>query len=242
MLKQQRRASYRDRGVVLYTTKYGEKKLIVHLLTSQHGRCSYVVSVTKNSSRNLFQPLYLIEFEGVAPSAQGLHTMRDVVLCPPLRTIPSSPNKAMIVMLLGEILYRVVKDSDSSIHRLCHLSVLQLDSLTSPMAIANFHLYFLVQLASLLGYSPPTDYSAGNYFDIKESCYTPNEPLHTLYFKPEIAELLYRLTQAEFNELNSIELRGSLRREFLYAFVDYLGYHNESIYSVRSISIFSDML
>ncbi len=241
-MAQQRRASYRDRGIVLHTTKYGERKLIVHLLTSLHGRCSYVVRVSKSSSRALFQPMYLIEFEGIAPASEGLHTMGDVTLCPPLKTIPNSPIKAMVVMLLGELLYRVVRDSDSTIHSFTHHSILQFDSLSSNRATANFHLYYLVNLASLLGYAPVGDYFDGDYFDIKEGQYTPQEPMHPLYIKPELASILSRVSLMEFSELESMELSGTQRRGFLSAMVDYFGYHNESIYSVRSISIFSEVL
>lgn len=237
------RPTYKDQGIVLHTTKYGERKLIIYILTASHGRCNYIVSVNKTTARALFQPLYLIEFTGTAPSqSDGLHTLKEPALCPALKSIPSSPIKAMIVMMLSEFLYRIVKESDDTIFNFVKSAIIALDSLTNSNEIANFHIHFMVHFAALLGYTPSTQYAVGDYFDIKEGCFTPSKPNHLLYMEPESAHILISLLSIPYYSLGEVKLNSAQRRRFIEYMIDYYGFHNDAIFSVRSISTLSDIL
>ena len=71
--------SYKARGIVLGTLKYGEKGLIVHMLTDTHGRQSYMVQGVKPSAKGskmaLLQPMFAVEFEGLQSSKMSMHRM-----------------------------------------------------------------------------------------------------------------------------------------------------------------------
>ncbi len=226
---------------MLHTTKYGERKLVVYMLTRDHGRCNYITSVTKSSSRVLFQPLYLLEFMGIASGSEGLHNMREAVLNPPLRSFAQSPAKAMIVMMLSELLYRVVKESDEHIYDFVREEIIALDMTSNDTAIANFHLHFMVHLAAYMGYAPGGEYAVGCFFDIKEGVFTKTEPRHTLYLLPHLAEILHLMMITPLSELHTLKLNGAVRREFLDSMVDYYGYHNDAIFNVRSISMLAEI-
>ncbi len=245
----QRKATYKERAIVLHTTKYGDKRLIIHTITEHHGRCSYITTIGRNTTRALFQPLYLIDFMASSPSSDdGLHTMREATLCGAFSTFRSEPTKALIVMMLSELLYRVVRLSDDTIFRYVVQELERLDAISSATQVANFHLQFMVGLTSLLGYAPNSNYQSGMYFDIKEGCYTPTEPKHPLYLRQELASVLHtfstqrRSMDQACEEIDSLALNGALRKEFLYAMVDYYGYHDQAVYSVRSIEILADVL
>ena len=57
----------KTRGIVLHTTKYGESSLVVHCYTEQFGRQAFMVKGVrksrKNNRSNLFQPLFILEFD-----------------------------------------------------------------------------------------------------------------------------------------------------------------------------------
>ena len=60
--------SYKARGVVLHTLKYGDSSMVVYLLTDVGGRRSYMVQGVRSSRGGgskmaLFQPMFPVEFE-----------------------------------------------------------------------------------------------------------------------------------------------------------------------------------
>lgn len=237
--------AYHERAVVLHTTKYGERRIIVHTLTATHGRMSYIATVNKGATgvgRGLLQPLFLLNFLS-GGSGGSIHTMREAQLAPPTQTWSSSPAKSMIVMFIAELLYRVVNDSDEAMFDFIESEILALSSLDTVVdatATANFHLHFMVQLAAQMGYAPTENHSVGDYFDIKQGCFVPFRPIsHSLYFDPEISRLLHDMLTTPKEDIRRITLSRDMRRKFLASMVDYFGFHTDSIYSVRSIELFS---
>ena len=61
--------SYKGRGIVLHTLKYGDSSLVAYLLTDVGGRRSYMVQGVRSRGRGsklaLFQPMFPVEFEGL---------------------------------------------------------------------------------------------------------------------------------------------------------------------------------
>lgn len=242
------RAKYKEEALVLHTVKYGERRMIVNVLTKHHGRCGYIVSVGSGASsvhRSMLQPLTLLEYEGEMPTvSDGLHKMSDVRM---VRFGSDSggysPVRSMLVMFISELLFRVVKDCDSALYNFVRGLVSRLMSEeTSGVALANFHLYFMVALASELGYSPVNNYSVGDYFDIAEGSFVAIKPLGHSSFEPQRARQLSDFLKISYEDLGSLEMSRDERRAFLYSMVDYYGYHTNSIYSVRSIEVLGDVM
>lgn len=238
--------AYSDRGVVLHTTKYGEGQLIVHMLTECHARRSYIIRVGSSrradtATRSLFQPLFLIDFQSGAAHSD-LHKMGQVRLSPPLQSTPYSTPKSTIALFTAELLYRVVKDEVGDVFDMVQSMVLALDSATDSGAIANFHLYFMVQLAIRLGYAPTLNYSSDAFFDMKTGEFSGHTPAHTLYMEPEKAALLHDLAVCDIEHLGQIAISRLTRRAFLSSLVDYYAYHTEAIRYVRSIDYLSEIL
>ena len=77
---------YTARGVVLNTVKYGDRGLIVQLLTSSHGRQSYMVqgvgSRGRGSKLALFQPMFALEFEGLESTKMQMLRLLPLKLLP----------------------------------------------------------------------------------------------------------------------------------------------------------------
>ena len=69
--------SYKARGVVLSTVKYGDSGMVVQMLTDKYGRQSYMVqgvrsSRGRGSKMALFQPLFILNFEGLEPTISAI--------------------------------------------------------------------------------------------------------------------------------------------------------------------------
>ena len=62
--------TYKARGVVLHTIKYGDSSMVAYLFTDLFGRMNYMIqgvhsSRGRGNKAALFQPMFLVEFEGI---------------------------------------------------------------------------------------------------------------------------------------------------------------------------------
>lgn len=232
---------YTERGIVLHSLKYSENQLIVHILTQQHGRRSYITRIAgKNSGRSLYQPLYLLEFQAIVGKGE-LHKISQVAAAQPLSDIPHHIVKSTIALFISEVLYRIIKEDavDNRLFDFVYSSVVALD--LTQGSVANFHLYFIVRLAHYMGFTPQGRWSAGAWFDIKSGTYEPLEPQHMLRLRPQQASLLWSLSEINIEHLSELELCRADRTDFLDAIIDFYGYHTESIYLVNSVAMFREI-
>lgn len=238
------RGAYRDRGVVLHSLKYGEGSVIVHMLTASHGRRSYITRIgtgrRSSSSRHLFQPLFLLEFEASATNTD-MHKLRQAIPSRMLCEIPFDIVKSSIAMFISEILYRLIRDQaeDPRLYMFIEESVTVLDAMES--GTANFHLHFMVRLMHYLGYAPCGAWQQDGWLDIKRGSYTVSEPLHTLKIAPTVAALIHELSHTRLAALGEIALSRAERVELLRCLVDYYSFHSDAIHQVRSIDILREL-
>ena len=239
--------SYKGRGIVLHTLKYGDSSMIVYLLTDGGGRRSYMVQGVRSrtgrgSKQALLQPAFPVEFEGLEPSQSSqMHRFRELHSGFLLQGIPFDVRKSTMAMFLAEVIYRLVRESErnDALFEFVWNSVAALDALQE--GVANFHLWFLAQLSRLLGFYPGNDRNEGDWFDIKEGLYVALPPLHTLSIPPEEAALLDRLLACDVQELGTLALNRTQRVNFLNAMLAYFAYHLDSIHEVQSVRILREV-
>lgn len=239
--------TYKGRGIVLHTLKYGDSSMIVYLLTDVGGRRSYMVQGVRSrtgrgSKQALFQPVFPVEFEGLEPSqSQQMHRFKEVRSGFLLQGIPFDVRKSTMALFMAEVIYRLIRESERNepLFEFVWNSVAALDQMQE--GVANFHLWFLAQLSRLVGFFPGNDHEAGWWFDIKEGLYTPLRPLYTLVLEPDEAALLDRMMQTPVTELHTISLNRQQRVAFLNAMLTYFGYHLDGINSVQSVRILREV-
>ena len=238
--------SYKARGVVLHTVRYGENSMVLFMLTDAVGRQSYMVQgvkggKTRGNKAALFQPMFVLEYEGYESSKMQMHRMRDVQAAVPLTSLPFDVRKSTIAMFMAEVLYRLVKEMEPEdpLFEFVYNSVIALDALED--GIANFHLWFLVMLSSYLGFYPGNEYVTGSWFDIKEGVFTPVMPSHRIMIDRENTYILSALMGMRAEELGTLKLSREKRSSFLSAMLAYFGYHLDTINHVRSVQILKEV-
>lgn len=236
--------SYKARGVVLHSLKYGESALIVYMLTDVGGRRTYMVQGArggKSKKAALFQPMFALEFEGLESPKMEMHRLKDVRCAVNFSSTPSDIRKSTISLFMAETLYRIVRESEanSPLFDFVYGAVEALDRLTE--GVANFHLWFLVNLSAHLGFYPSNEYEPGYWFDIAEGGFTPLEPTHRLYFDRDNARLLSQFMECGEAGLSAITLSRAQRNSFMNAVIDYFAYHLDAIGEVKSIRIFQEI-
>ena len=237
--------SYKARGIVLGTLKYGEKGVIVHMLTNVYGRQSYMIQgvrpTAKGSKMALLQPMFAVEFEGLTSSKMDLHRMKDLVPGMVLQSTPFDVRKSTMALFMAEVLYRLVKESEpgSELFDFVWASVAALDALEE--GIANFHLWFLANLSRPLGFSPDNEYSDGAWLDIRDGHFTPHALIPSAALTPENARILHDMLECDVRYLAEIGLNRVERASFLEAMLKYYSFHLDSINAVESLRIMREV-
>lgn len=237
--------SYKARGIVLGTLKYGEKGVIVHMLTDVLGRQSYMVQgirpTAKGSKMALFQPMFTVEFEGLTSSKMTMHRLKDVVPGMVLQSTPFDVRKSTMALFMAEVLYRLIKENEhgENLFDFVWGCVAALDVLDE--GIANFHLWFLANLSRPLGFSPDNEYVDGAWLDICDGHFTPHALIPSMALTPENARILHDMLECDVRYLGEIGLNRTERVEFLEAMLKYYSYHLDSIRSVESIRVLREV-
>lgn len=220
--------------------------MIVHLLTDVGGRESFMVqgirsSRGRGSKAGLFQPLFPVEFEGLCSPKMDMHRFREIHSGMVLHSIPFDIRKSTISLFMAEVIYRLIKESESnsSLFDFMWHSIAALDQI--EQGVANFHLWWLVNLSRMLGFYPSGEYKKGYYFDIKEGCYCPIQPLHTLFLTSECSEFLRDFTEVSVENIAEIGMNRAQRVRFMESMLSYYSYHLDSIHAVQSVEILQEV-
>lgn len=237
--------SYKARGIVLGTLKYGEKGLVVHMLTDTHGRQSYMIQgirpTAKGSRMALLQPMFAVEFEGLTSSKLSMHRLKDLAPGIVLRTLPFDVRKSTIALFMAEVLYRLVRENEplGELFDFVWGSIEALDHIDE--GIANFHLWFLANLSRPLGFSPDNEYTDGAWLDIRDGHFTLHPLLPSCALAPENARILHDMLECDVRYLGEVGLNRTERVAFLEAMLKYYAYHLEGIKSVESIRVLKEV-
>ncbi len=245
-MAQSQSRGYKGRGIVLHSLKYGENAMVVQMLTDVGGRQSFIVQGVRSSRGHgskaaLFQPLFALEFEGLAPSRGELHKFREVKSGITLHKTPFDIRRSSIALFIAEVLYRLVKESapNEELFEMVWHSIEVLDQIED--GVANFHLWFLVRLSPILGFTPSGSYRDGYYFDKVEGSFVSLIPSHGAVMSASQSLLLNQFLSVDATQLDTIALNGTRRREFLEAMVSYYNYHLDLINEVQSIEILKEI-
>ena len=208
--------------IVLHTTRYGENSLVVHTLSKEYGRRSFIIKgVGKKSVMSLFLPLNILEATVVESSKSSLYTMRTPVAKHPLLGIRNSLYKNSMTMFMSEVLYRVIKDgtNEHGLFEWCEKNILLLDAITDDFS--NFHLRFLLELAMVLGFSPSSQ--------------------DLLPFVGEHYPIVEKFMTTSFVESMMIPLSGQVRNEIAEEILRYIEFHSESAVNVNSLKVLREL-
>lgn len=235
---------------MLHTLRYGDGGMVAHVLTDVHGRQSFMVQGVRSKRGHgnkaaLLQPMFLIDFEGLASHRLEMHRFRELRAAVPLR-IPLDVRKSTVALFMAEMLYRLVREVEpnSPLFEFVWSAVEALDGLEDRGAAANFHLWFMVGLSRHLGFFPGNEWSPGRWFDIREGVFTTFIPLHG-HFTQGNAELLARFMYPPEGGLSdflcSLNLNRERRNEFMTSMLSFFGYHLDAVRDIRSVEILREV-
>ncbi len=134
-------------AIVLSFQPHSDKAHLLHAYTRAGGRVNYMVyGLGRKNTSGRYTPLSLLQITTDA------HSIRTAQLSFVPRTIDRDPYKRTIALFISEVLYHVLRHPmpDEPIFEFIAAAVRALDETDEPQ---NFHLSFLIGLASKLGFA-----------------------------------------------------------------------------------------
>jgi DNA repair protein RecO (recombination protein O) len=149
---------FKTRGIVINYIRYRETSVIVKIYTEEFGMQTYIENGVRSSkSKNkiaLFQPLTLLDLVIYHKDGKDIHRISEMKCNHPFQTLPFDIHKSSISLFITEILGKCLHEesNNSNLFQFLNNSILWLDGTTENFE--NFHLQFLLQLGTYLGFSP----------------------------------------------------------------------------------------
>ena len=232
----------KTRGIVLHTTRYGDSSLVVQCYTEQSGRQSFMVKGVRRSRKdnrsNLFQPLFILDFEVYHKDTREMQLVKEVNRAIPLNSIPYNVTKSTQAIFMAEVLYRVVKEEEPN-PMLAHylISTIQyLDALEE--ASPDFHIIFLFQLSRYLGFYPQKSNRGDElFFDLASGRFKSSLTEPDIQLDEPASSLWKSYMLSDYQQVKSLEMNSTQRKKILDNLVLYYRLHVEGMGEVRSLEI-----
>lgn len=207
--------------IVLHTTKFGENSVVVHTISREYGRRSFLVRGAGKRMMSLFLPLNILEADIVESSKSTLFTARNLTSMHPLPGIRSNVYKNSMTMFMSEVLYRVTREGtlEQGLYDWCEKNILLLDALETDFS--NYHIRFLLELAVELGFSPASR-------DLQP-------------FVGDHYPAVERFMQMSFAESMLIPLNGPVRNEIAEKILRYIEFHTDSTLNINSLKVLREL-
>lgn len=140
--------------IILNLTKVKDNTIVIHTLSREFGRRSFLVTIRKGSTMAQFLPLSILDAAITENPRSQLARASDFETRHPLHDIRGNVHKNAMTLFISEVLYRTVREGawEEGLFEWCEKLILELEAL--PGGYSAFNTRFLVELAIALGFAP----------------------------------------------------------------------------------------
>ena len=207
--------------IILNVTKIRDNSIVVHTLSREFGRRSFLTGVRIGSSTAMFLPMNIVEADIKSNDKSDFWRASNFNCTTPLSGIRGNLYKNSMTLFLSEVLYRTLKDgvNEDGLFDWCKGMILLLDSLEKDFS--NFHIRFLAEFASVLGFAPSAE--------------------GLMPFAGERYQDLSKMVETSFAESMLIPLSGEKRNEMAEILIRFISHHSDSVINVQSLKVLREL-
>lgn len=234
----------KTRGIIIHHTRFGENSRVVNIYTEDWGMRGFLLQKGKRKDNKaaLLQGLTLVELVAYYKEQSGLQRISELRAQPVLRSVHADIQKSTLTLFITELLYRSLKEENANpeLYNFLHHSILILDNLKN--SVAQFHLYFMIQLSKHLGFYPNGTWSNETpYFNLLDGTYTlSNSSEYDI--SQSLAQYLYQLSNATYENFYQIESNTNLRWQMIETLVKYYELHHTHGKNIQSHFVLKEVL
>ncbi|WP_435413920.1 DNA repair protein RecO [Polaribacter aestuariivivens] len=169
-------ATISTKAIVLSAIKYSDTSLIVKCFTAQEGLKTYMVRGVLKAKKGgikaaYFQPLNQLQIVANHNTKNHLHSIKEVQILNPYKSIYQDIVKQSVVLFLSEVLSYSIQEEEKNtqLYNYLETAFIWLDTHDK---IANFHLLFLFNFTRYLGFYPDVSEATKNGFNLLDGSFT----------------------------------------------------------------------
>ena len=237
-------------GIVLQQIRYGDNSSVVKIYTRQSGLQSFML---RGGSRpggrfraSCFFPLSQVEITYNQPrQGAGMPYLSEVKISHAYREMFTDIRKSSVALFLAEVMVRCITQSeqDTVFYEKTARALRRFDLQSGNLA--EFHLFFVLEIASALGFYPMAEGHGAAYFDLRELCFLPERPVHEDFLQGRDAANMERLLcERERNggEIPFLNMFSSAERfALLQALIRYCKLQSGMEGSIKSLSVLREI-
>lgn len=234
------------RAIVLRTVKYSDNSFIADFFTEELGRMEALVHISHSRKaamkKQLFQPTMQLELSLDYREKASLQHLRSVRISRAYTTITFDAGKLSQALFCAEFLIYATRSERQAKALFNYVS----DSLAwldeARENTANFHLVFMLHLSRFIGFFPNLeDYHKGDYFDLREACFTRTMPFHHDFLKPDEAATISVLMRMNYQNMHLFLMNRVQRNRITDIIVTYYRLHLPQMSEMNSIGVLKEL-
>ena len=186
-----------------------------------------------------FQPLTQLEIVASHSEKRSLHHIREARVHYTYTTLPADMDKKAIALFLAEVLGMAIREEERNtpLYEFLEAAFQWLDTHEN---IANFHLYFMLQLSRYLGFYPEETNAHLPFFDLVEGEFVAHPTFHPSLANEELTHFK-ALLGTNFEAMHTIGLGKSHRQVLLQELLRYFELHLQGFKKPRSLAVLNEV-
>ncbi len=242
--------TYKTKGIVLRSIKFGETSLVVTIFTELFGVQTYMVNGVRTSKKssakaNYFQPAAILDLIVYHSQNKPMQRIKEFNWAFLYHTVLTDVIKNSIAAYMMELLQKCLKqpEANADLFNFCEDALMQLDKCNKKIA-ANFLLFFTIHLAHFFGFRLIDNYSTKNIFlDLQEGVFLNHQPIHPHFIEGENAHLTAQFLKVmQLDELEDFNLNQSIRRKLLLSYQNYYALHISDFGQMKTLMVLHEVL
>ncbi len=243
------------RGIVLRNVKYGETSIIATVYTELFGLQSYLLNGVRSAGKKggakavFFQPSAILDMEVYHSELRQINRVKEYRFAYLYKTIFTDVLKNGVAAYMVELLSKSLQqpETNTDLFAFAEDCFVELDGCMDKI-MANFPVFFAVQLAGFFGFSPRVGSalvlnSDNLVFDIEDGRFTDSAVFHQLVLDRKCALMLSELMQVRHpRELAEIESNAESRRKILDALEIYYSLHLADFGKMKTLPVLKEIL
>lgn len=246
--------TFKTRGIVLRTVKYGDTSLVVTVFTRLFGVQAYLVNGVRTDKKTgskaiMLQPGAILDMEVYHHPQKSMQRIRECSWAFLYDHMYSDVIKHSISLYMLELIYKTLRQPEENpdLFDFCEDALMQLDK-SLPAVTANFTLYFSLHLAHFFGLRIREEETTGNeqtpiYLDLLNGHFTTEHPVHPHMMEGEPAAITAELLRVmQPAELEGIKLNRQMRRQLLQKYQEFYTLHIPEFGQMKTLRILQEVL
>lgn len=237
----------RTKAIVLNKIKYSDSAVIVNLYSHKYGRISVMAkgcySKKSNTPAKLFFSLNIIEIDLYYKENRSVQLLKNATSITPLTNIATDIHKTCIAQFLAEVIQKSVKEETCNAELFTFLENAVNTLEKTANVIGNFHIIFLLKLASLLGFKITNNYCSHTpFFNIREGMFLPLYTCDEDSLDNIESNILSDFLKLELiKDFSIINVNYKERKSLLNCLIKYYQHHALNSQDIKSLGVLFDI-